>query len=102
MTVEKIIIKPIAAKEEIAPGQEENTPGENVTVEGKILPYGKIFGRIATHKLILPDKTIYLLKGDKKSLDSLSYHNVKVTGNKINLPKQKYPLIEVKILEVVN
>lgn len=75
---------------------------DNITVKGLIMPYGKFIKRIATHKLLTPDNEIFLLKGSKGSLDALNYHKVKVIGKKVNLPKQKYPLIEVKILEAIN
>ena len=70
-----------------------------VIVTGIVQPYGKIFGRKTTHKLICGDKT-YLLKGNKQSLDSINYKKVKVTG-KINDPKQKYPIIEITSIESV-
>lgn len=70
-----------------------------VIVTGTVQPYGKIFARKATHKLISEDKT-YLLKGNKQSLDSINYQKVKVTG-KINDPKQKYPIIEIVSIESV-
>jgi uncharacterized protein YgiM (DUF1202 family) len=77
--------------------------GENVILEGTVSPYGKIFKRQATHKLITADNRIFLLKADdKKSLDALNYHKAKITGKFIGNPNQKNPTIEVKILEVVD
>ena len=70
-----------------------------VIVTGIIQPYGRIFGRKATHKLFCGNRT-YLLKGNKQSLDSINYQKVKVTG-KINDPKQKYPIIEIVSIEAV-
>ncbi len=75
---------------------------ENIVLEGIIKPYGKIIKRIATHKLITQDNKTFLLKGNKKSLDALNYHKVKIIGKRISSPKQKYSTIEVKILEVIN
>lgn len=70
-----------------------------VIVTGIVQPYGKIFGRKATHKLLSKDK-MYFLKGDKQSLDSINYQKVKITG-RINDPKQKYPIIEIVSIEAV-
>ncbi len=75
---------------------------ENITVEGIIKPHGKIIKRIATHKLITADKKIYLLRGNKESLDALNYHKVKIMGKIIDAPKEKYPVIEIRILVAVD
>lgn len=75
---------------------------DNIVVEGKILPYGMVFKRQATHKLITPDSRIFLLKGDKAGLNALNYQKVKVTGKKTGPPNQKHPIIEVKIIEVID
>lgn len=77
-------------------------PEESITVNGLITPYGKIIKRIATHKLLSADKEVFLLKGEKRSLDAYNYRKAKVTGKRVVLPKQKYPLIEVKILEEID
>ncbi|MDD5432881.1 MAG: SH3 domain-containing protein [Candidatus Omnitrophica bacterium] len=81
---------------------EKNPTNEIITVEGIIKPYGKVFNRAATHKLFTKNNEIFLLKGNKKSLESLNFQKVKVTGNKMNLPKQKFTVIEVKNIELVN
>lgn len=78
------------------------TPGEDIIIEGTISPYGMVLRRPATHKLTTEDKQIFLLTGNKKGLDALNYHKVKVKGKVINLPKQKYPIIEVAVLETIN
>ena len=70
-----------------------------IMVTGIVQPYGMIFGRKATHKLLSGDKT-YLLKGNKQSLDSINYQKVKVTGKMVD-PNQKYPIIEVASIEAV-
>ena|SRR3989338_7554616 len=75
---------------------------KDITVEGMIKPYGKIFKRIATHKLITPDNKTYLLKGNKRGLDALNHHKVKIQGTIIDAPKEKYPVIEVRILAALN
>lgn len=73
---------------------------QGITVEGIIRPYGMVIKRTATHKLITQDKKIYLLTGNKKSLDALNYHNVKVTGKIVTLSKQRYPVIEIETAKV--
>jgi uncharacterized protein YgiM (DUF1202 family) len=97
-------------------------PGEQLIVEGKVSPYGIVLWRKATHKLITLENKIYLLRGDRKSLDSLNYHKVKITGKLISLatspvgsgaPRRgtsngaspagsKYPIIQIDIIEALN
>jgi uncharacterized protein YgiM (DUF1202 family) len=74
---------------------------ENVSIEGIIRPYGKVFRRPATHKLISIDHKTFLLKGDKESLDALNYHKVKVFGKLYSLPTQKYPIIQISSIEII-
>jgi len=75
---------------------------ENITLFGIIKPYGKIFKRVATHKLITCDNQTFLLKGDKKNLDALNYHKVKVMGKIISSPGKKYPVVKINMLEIIN
>ncbi|MDI6606370.1 MAG: hypothetical protein QME65_04440, partial [Candidatus Omnitrophota bacterium] len=69
-----------------------------------IKPYGRVFARKATHKLITEDKEVFLLKGDRKALNALNSRRVKVSGIKEkDAPKKdKYPLIEVRAIEEIN
>lgn len=101
----KFIVK-APAEERLKSAQiakEEVEKAENVVViEGTIKPHGKIFKQVATHKLMAQDNRVFLLKGDKKSLDALNGHKAKITGKIISNPSQKYPTVEVKILEVVD
>lgn len=76
-------------------------PGQLV-IEGIIKPYGVVLWRKATHKLVTVDNKIYFLKGNRKGLDSLNYHRVKVTGELISQKKSKYPIIEAVIVEALN
>jgi len=102
----KLVSKAPPAADEIIriakKAKEKLVVGENVIVEGTIKPYGKVFNRQATHKLITEDNRIFLLKADKENLNALNYHKAKVTGNIIGNPNQKYPTVEVKILEVID
>jgi uncharacterized protein YgiM (DUF1202 family) len=94
------LVQPLAVTEEIKKG----TPSaqEEVFLEGIINPYGRVFKRTATHKLITKEGNIFLLRGKKNSLDTLNYQKVRVTGKKINSPKEKYPIIEIGNVEVMD
>ncbi|MGA2774774.1 MAG: SH3 domain-containing protein [Candidatus Omnitrophota bacterium] len=103
--VNKKFVKP-AQKPESKPGPEliptpvlDLPSPDLVAITGIIQPYGRIFGRQATHKLVSLDKT-YLLKGNKKSLDAINYNKVKVTG-KLSGYQGKYPIIEIVSIEAV-
>ena len=73
-----------------------------IVIEGILKPYGRVFRRQATHKIIDSNKKVYLLKGNTVLLNSLSRLKVKVSGRIISPPKAKYPLIEVDKIEVLN
>lgn len=94
------LVKQSAVTEE----SKESVPAgkEKVLIEGIINPYGRVFKRTATHKLISKDGNIFLLKGNKDTLNALNYRKVGVGGNKTNSPKEKYPLIEIETIEVID
>jgi uncharacterized protein YgiM (DUF1202 family) len=75
---------------------------ENVVLTGIIKPYGMVFGRPATHKLVTEGNNIFLLKGSRASLNALNNQKVRVIGKKLSNIKSKYPIVEVKIIEVIN
>ncbi len=77
-------------------------PDDTVVIEGVIKPYGMVFRRVATHKLFTSDNKVYLLKGNKKTLDTLNYHKVRVTGKPISAKNQKYPTIETQKIEALD
>ena len=77
-------------------------PSEQMVIEGTVSPYGMVLWRKATHKLVTDSKEIYFLKGNRKGLDSLNYHKVKVSGKLISPKNSRYPIIEVAIIEVLN
>jgi uncharacterized protein YgiM (DUF1202 family) len=81
---------------------EKVSQDESVTIEGTIKPYGKVIKRIATHKLITADNNVFLLKGNKGSLDSLNYHRVKVTGKLIHPKHPKHAIIEIQKIEALD
>lgn len=92
------LVKGVQGKASLTLAQE----ADNVVLVGVVKPYGVIFGRTATHKLITQDNKIYLLKGNRVSLNSLNEQKVKVIGKKISADKSKIPVIEVKIVEVIS
>ena len=75
---------------------------DQLIVEGKISPYGIVLWRQATHKLITLENKIYFLKGNRKSLDSLNYRKVKVTGKLISLTANNSPIIQIDNIEALN
>lgn len=90
--------KPSTPPIETTPRSKEETSNKGITVEGIIKPSGKIINRIATHKLLTSDNKVYLLRGNKRGLDALNYHRVRINGKIIEAPRERYPVIEVKIL----
>lgn len=89
-------------KEEARLPAKDIPSGELLVVEGTVTPYGVILWRKATHKLVTSANKIYFLKGNRKSLDSLNYHKVKVTGKLISPAANKYPIIQIDIIEALN
>jgi SH3-like domain-containing protein len=83
-------------------GQQEEAQAEEIVTEGLIQPYGKVINRIATHKLITKDYSVYLLRGNTDNLKPLVYHKVRVSGKIISLSKEKYPVIEISKLEALD
>jgi uncharacterized protein YgiM (DUF1202 family) len=76
--------------------------GDPLIVEGKVIPYGIVLWRRATHKLITSENKIYFLKGNRKGLDSLNYRKVKVTGKLIGPAANKHPIIQIDTIEALN
>lgn len=74
----------------------------SVLIQGTVSPYGVVLWRKATHKLVTAENKIYLLKGNRKGLDSLNYHKVKVTGKLISPAASKYPIIQINIIEALS
>lgn len=89
---------------EAVQGPQAAVSADKDSITGIIKPYGKVFGRKATHKLITEDKQIFLLKGDKKELNALNSRRVRVSGCIIeDAPKKgKYPVIEVRAIEEIS
>ncbi len=79
----------------------EETKTAGITLEGVIQPYGKVFKRQATHKIIDKERKIFLLKGNKETLESFTHRRVRVIGKPIDSAQQKYPLIEVIKVELL-
>ena len=79
----------------------ENQEG-NLILTGTVEPYGIVFMRPATHKLITPGNKTFLLKGNRSSLNALNHQKVKVTGKLLKSLKGEYPVVEVKVIEVLS
>jgi uncharacterized protein YgiM (DUF1202 family) len=100
--VEAVPAVPPAQAPAAIESEAEKTKDGKITVMGIIEPYGKFFGRKGTHKIITHEKRTYILKGDKKLLNSCSYREVAVKGKLQETPGQEYPLILVDNIEVLN
>lgn len=96
---EKPVQKPQALEERISGS---GNPEGLAVFSGKVMPYGVVFFRKATHKLVSADNKVFLLKGNRATLNALNYRNVKVVGKITSAPEAKTPVIEVKIIEVAN
>jgi len=81
--------------------EEAKSPGQLI-IEGTVSPYGVVLWRQATHKLITAENKVYFLKGNRKALNSLNYHRVKVTGKLITAAENKHPIIHVAVIEALN
>lgn len=98
--------KKFVSKEAILPKKQEAIkviqPSDSLVIEGVVSPYGMVLWRQATHKLITSENKVYFLKGNRKSLDSLNYHKVKVSGKLITSVESKHPIVGVNIIEALN
>lgn len=94
--------KEIALVKEREDKKLEKTNTEEITLEGIIKAYGKVFKRKATHKLITENNEVYLLKGNKETLNTIAYHRVRVIGKLITDSKEKYPVVEITKTEILD
>ncbi len=69
--------------------------------EGIIKPYGMVFKRPATHKLVTSDRKIFLLKGDRQSLNALVNRKARVSGKAVSYCGGM-PVLEVTKIEAVD
>lgn len=90
-----------AAEIKPPPKQPEDRDPGSVIVDGEVRPYGMVFGRKATHKLLTAQKGIFLLKGSKRTLDGLNYRKVKVKGKVISDKKAKTPILQVEKISLI-
>ncbi len=74
---------------------------EILQLEGVIKPYGLFFRGPIAHKLLTGDNRVFLLKGDRKVLDSLNNHKVKISGVIDQAEKQKYPVLRIRGAEEI-
>lgn len=102
------INKKFVDKLDVLPTQEkpkeskQETKNNGYIIEGIIKPYGKVFKRSATHKLIAKGGNTFLIKGNQENLNSLINHKVKIIGKLLSEPKEKYPLIEITKMEALD
>ncbi len=68
--------------------------------EGWLKPMGRIINSPASHKLVVGDRPIYLLKSSKVDLNSFLFKRVRVNGVKHSVPGWEQPVIDVTELEV--
>lgn len=98
--------KKFVSKEAVLPEKQEAIkviqPSDSLVIEGVVSPYGVVLWRQATHKLITSENKVYFLKGNRKTLDSLNYHKVKVSGKLISPAESKHPIVGVNIIEALN
>ncbi len=76
---------------------------QEVTVEGLLKP--KVVKSIASHKLIVRtpgEKDIFLLKGDRDSLNALNGQMARITGRLEYDADQEYPFLYVSKAEAIN
>lgn len=75
---------------------------EELAVEGIVKTYGNVFNRKATHKLITKNKKTYLLKYNRVILNTVTFHTIRAYGTLIPSGKHKYPVLEVKKIEIID
>ncbi len=80
----------------------QTVPETPISIQGKILPYGRVFKRRASHKIVTSDKKTYLLKGRTENLESLTHRSAIVTGVILPDTREKYPIIDVATIEVAS
>jgi len=97
---QKESVLPVKTSEEPSVEQASPKAQEEIIVQGVVRP--KTIKRIATHKLITADNDVFLLKGNKESLDALNYRKAKISGKRVDLPQQEYPLIEITKMEALD
>jgi uncharacterized protein YgiM (DUF1202 family) len=82
--------------------QDKRLLNQPIVLEGTVMPYGMVLWRKATHKLITADKGVYLLKANKKLLDSLVDDQVRVSGKLLDSAGGDNQIIEVSKIEALN
>ena len=100
-----MVIQPVAALQPepaVQPIAATAASSDQFIVEGTVSPYGVVLWRTATHKLVTDSNETYFLKGNRKGLDNLNYHKVKVTGKLITPKNSRSAIIEVATIEVLN
>ena len=89
--------------------QDEDTPTidsrnmirDSIDISGTLRDLGRVYGTTATHKLKIKGRTNYYLKSSNINLDDYIYKEVTIQGN-IEDNSSKYPLINIRKIEVIN
>jgi len=100
--VTKAVVSPASEKTQGSPTEEALAQAKqtgSIIISGTIQPYGRVFRRKAHHKLVTEDNKVFLLQGDKGSLNALIGQNARVTGALVSLADSKFPVIIVKSVE---
>ena len=102
------VYKKFVRKAEIAPTglstaelKQAQESGSEIVLSGEIQPYGRVFKRQTTHKLVTEDNKIFLLKNGKDNLDVLIGRKVKITGTFEISPKSKFPVVVIRSIETL-
>lgn len=84
-------------------GGDKLTAGDKLTVTGIVKPHGRIFKSQSTHALVNEEgKIMFMLKGNKKVLDTLNNRKVRITGKGIKEKgKADYLVIEIEKIEAL-
>lgn len=94
-------IQQVKEQESLVAPVKDTRQNDQLVIEGVVSPYGIVLWRTATHKLITSENKVYFLKGNRKSLDRLNYHKVRVSGKLITPDQSKHPIIEIDIIEAL-
>lgn len=79
----------------------QNLIRDKFNAVGTLRDLGRVYGTDATHKLKIEGKTKYYLKSSNINLDDYIYKEVKIQGI-IEDDYSKYPLVNVRQVEVIN
>ena len=88
-------------KQTASSARSQNQISDKFNAIGTLRDLGRVYGTDASHKLKIKGKTKYYLKSSNINLDDYIYKEVKIEGI-IEDDYSKYPLINVRQVEVIN